>query len=113
MTAETGRDGEIHGRGQRLLPRQHGHPDGREQLVDARHERGRSGAGREQLHALVAVEEAEHVEQPGRGGDVVHDEEHGAAVAARHPASGVGSDGHPYPRVPALTHPLPPPVPAS
>ncbi len=108
--AVAGRDGELHRQPHRLLPGQHGQPHRLQRLGDAREEGRGAGAGGEQLEARITVEQRQHVQQAGRRGDVVHDEQGPAGRPPRHPPLGVGADGHPQPlggqRPPRLPSPV-------
>ncbi|GAA3849299.1 hypothetical protein GCM10022403_096180 [Streptomyces coacervatus] len=111
MTAEARRHDKRDRCLDRLLPRQYGHPGPVQQFGDARPERRRPRAGDQQLHPEVVVEERQDVEQAGRGGHVVDDEEHLVAAPTGGPPCRVVADRHPYPPGPrhVLAH-LSPPV---
>lgn len=104
FAAKAGRDRKVHRRREGLFPRVYGQPRVREQVRDARPEGRGSRAGGEELHPEVVVEQRQDIEQPGRRGDVVHDEQHAAASHPRGPARRVVPDRHPYPLVLLLVH---------
>ncbi|WP_129772424.1 hypothetical protein [Streptomyces sp. L-9-10] len=62
MTAETGRDRQIHREFEGLLPRQYGYAGLREQLGHPGPERRRTGPGGEQLHPQIVAEQRQDVQ---------------------------------------------------
>ncbi|AOU79088.1 hypothetical protein DUI70_4323 [Streptomyces albus] len=78
--AAAGGHREVEGVFLRLVPGNEGKIVPRREFPYARRERGRAGAGEEELHPGVAVEDGQDVQEAGRRGDVVDDAEHGPFV---------------------------------
>ncbi|WP_406385261.1 hypothetical protein [Streptomyces sp. NBC_01618] len=105
MAAEAGGDDQIHLRLGRLLVRHDRHPGIGKQLCRAGRERRGARTGHQKLDAPVVVEQGEHIEQPGRGGHVVHDDEHAQALAPGRPPRRIVPHRHPHPPGQPVRHP--------
>ncbi|MFE4331744.1 IPT/TIG domain-containing protein [Streptomyces sp. NPDC056831] len=107
MAAKTGGDDQVRCCLGRLLPRQDRHPGVGQQLGRSGRERRRARTGHQQLDAPIVVEQGQHIEQPGPGGHVVHDDEDPQTLPPGRPLRRIIPHRHPHPPGPPVLHPYP------